>query len=373
MENSKIDCKYLYSILFLSRLFSVFFLIGSIWNGTSTGDKIMSVITAFLLSLISAIPTVIYLKSGENKNITIRAEKISPVWSKCIAAVYIIFYLFICIITGIKFDLFATSIMSPYISQLFFLFIIILCAGYGAYLGLKTISRASAIITAFVGLSIVFMFFTLINKINFNNLTPAFSYGLAPAFNSGLYFMSATAEISSIVVIAGEIKGKIIKNLYLWLGIIFSCLFILVFLVVTVQGKFSDTRLFPIYSIIIQAGFGIFQRLDTIQTGIWTLCLLARLCFFIRLITDIAEQSFNIKKRQPLIIAIIAVITASVCLVSNNIFDLIRQVDISLLFIIFVITTVIIPLSVPVAEKIKNGKSTKAEPNSPADSEKVIT
>lgn len=359
MENNKIDCKYLFCILFLSRLLSYFLILGTVWTDTDPGDKITALFIGYILSLIACVPTVIFLNTGKNESLIIRAKAVSSVFAKITAVIYAVFFLAVCILTCQKFDLFSTSVMSPSFSQFLISATVIICAGYGAYHGLKVISRASVIITGFVVISIVFIFCTLLNKIDFNNLTPPFYRGCTPAIRYAFYYLCVTAEIPAIVSCVSEIKGKTVKNMYIWISTVFIGIFLIGFLVATVQGKFSDTRLFPIYSVIIQAGFGIFKRMDAIQTGIWTTCFLVKLCFYIFLTCKYIQEAFNIKNRLPVIAGTVAVIIVTTSLTSDSLLSIMASDNIILPLSVFLAVSVLLPVSIPIAEKIKTGRTKK--------------
>ena len=356
LPEKKISAAYLFLILFLSRLFVSFTYISTAREQINNGDVPVALLLCAVLTGISFLPSLYFLKTGSTGILT-RAKAISPVFAAILAALYLVAYFFVTLASSMRFDLFASSVMFPDNNHSWFIAVLMLAAGYGAYKGYKTISRAALFITASGVVVLIFILATLTGKMRFDNLTPPFMDGISPVLKISLYSMSVTCEISTIPLLTEHFDGKIKRRFALWILCTFGLTILFSILYGAILGEYGNTEMFPIYAVALQAEINVVQRLDAFQAGIWILCVLVKLCFFLRLMSECLQEGFGIKNRIAATGVIGALITVLILLMSGRILTALSLFRTEIYLPLFLLTTVLLPLSVPVAEKLVNIKS----------------
>jgi hypothetical protein len=124
---------------------------------------------------------------------------------------------------------------------------------------------------------------------------------------------------------------------------VFSLVF---FFVVGSLGAFGDTQLFPTYTAVTLASFGLLERIDALETSIWIICVVQKLSFYIFIITKCLNYTFPKISKKVITLGISVVLCIVTGLLSANIerFEYLSSNVITI--IIFVTLTIILPVSV---------------------------
>ena len=286
MTKSRVSAPQFFSVLYLSMLSSIFMYISSSDISIAQTDSLLRPVVFIAVSIITAIPTYLVLKAfKENINSDLRAD-VKRLFFKTIAGIYAIVY-FVAILRALaRFDLFASSELFPGTDMTVFLVALVIVCGLLSVLGLGALSRASVIFTAIVVGATGFVMLSLWKDVDLLNFTPLLEQGLGSFFYDSVYFSLQGAEIGIIMLFLPEIKGKITKAYILWSilsGITF--IFILFFTVGTL-GVFADTQLFPTYTAVTLAEFGLLERMDALETAIWVLCIVEKVSLYFLGVTN---------------------------------------------------------------------------------------
>ena len=91
------------------------------------------------------------------------------------------------------------------------------------------------------------------------------------------------------------------------------------FFVISTLGAFSDTQLFPTYTAITLAQFGLFERLDALETAIWILCVVTKLTLYISAIVKCICFAFPKLSEKITSVSVGVVITGFLIFISGNI------------------------------------------------------
>ena len=237
-----------------------------------------------VVSIVSAIPTfLIYKKFKESEeNAT---SLFGSKFFKVVAGIYAVVYLVGIVRTVARFDLFASSELFPGTEMTLFIIALVVVCALLSLLKLGALSRAAVIFVIIVGVATGFVMLSLVEEVDFLNFTPLFESGALNFISDSLLFAVQASELGTIIWVLDELKGNIPKTFVWWL--VFSAVSIIavLFFVIGTLGVFADTQLFPTYTAVTLAKFGLLERMDALETAIWILCVVEKVAFYFFVIT----------------------------------------------------------------------------------------
>ncbi len=280
MTKSRVSAPQFFSVLYLSMLSSIFMYISSRGISISQTDALLRPVAFIVISIIVAIPTYLVLKTVKEKAQSDLKVNHKKIFFKIIAGIYALVY-FVAILRALaRFDLFASSELFPGTDMTLFIVALVIVCGLLSLLGLGSLSRAAVIFTAIVVGATGFVMVSLWKDVDLLNFTPLMEQGFGRFFYDSVYFALQGAEIGIIMLFLPQIKGKIAKTYIIWSilsGVTF--IFILFFTIGTL-GAFADTQLFPTYTAVTLAEFGLLERMDALETAIWVLCIVEKVSLY---------------------------------------------------------------------------------------------
>ena len=312
MTKSRVSAPQFFSVLYLSMLSSIFMYISSRDISISQTDSLLRPIVFIFISIIFAIPTFLVFKTVKEKTETGLIVDDKRIFFKIIATVYALVY-FVAILRALaRFDLFASSELFPGTDMTVFIVALVIICGLLSLLGLGSLSRAAVIFTLIVVGATGFVMVSLWKDVDLLNFTPLMEKGVGSFIYDSLYFALQGAEIGIIMLFLPHIKGTIAKTYILWSvlsGVTF--IFILFFTIGTL-GAFADTQLFPTYTAVTLAEFGLLERMDALETAIWVLCIVEKVSlYFLGVISCI---KFILPKIPVKLICGVCIFTVSILL-----------------------------------------------------------
>lgn len=291
MTQTPVKAPAFFSLLYLSVLGSVFMYISSPEITISETESLFRPLVFIVLSIVCAIPTLfVYRKFNESENLKSRFLK--SAFYKIVAIIYALIYLIGIIRTAARFDLFASSELFPGNEMTLFIIALIVVCALLSLLGLGALSRAAVIFVAIVVTATGFVILSLADEVDFLNFTPLFEDGSLKFLWDSFLFAVQASEIGAITLVLPHIKGKVTKNYILWAvlsGLSFS---VVLFFVVGTLGAFADTQLFPTYTAVTLAEFGLIERMDALETAIWILCVVEKIAFYFFVVTKSISSAF---------------------------------------------------------------------------------
>lgn len=321
MLKDRVTPSQFFSLLYLSVLSSIFMYIADRRVSVAQTDSLLRPLVFAVVSIVAFLPMCYLMNKYKVFSQEQRNELSKSKMFKIISVVYGVVYLFDALITAARFDLFASSELFPGKDMTFFLVGLIIVCCFLSHLGLGGLSRASTVFVMIVVLATGFAALTLFQEVDFLNFIPVFENGVTDFAKDSLYFSIQASEIGTIPLVVSNIKGNVKKNYLLWSILSAVSFSVILFFVVGILGEFADTQLFPTYAAISLAEFGLFERLDALETAIWILCIVVKLTFFIYIIVQTFSFSFKkINKHRKLFSAFIGVAIALILVfVSSNI------------------------------------------------------
>ena len=312
MVKNKISTFQFFSILFLTRLLTTVTYIPAYAQGILLSDMIIQALIRAVIGFAVMLPLFVLFHRNPNMNIIDIAEKKWKSLGIIVAVIYLAVLFYYTVATVSRLDVFTGTIVFPDVKVNFFIILVIMICCYGAYLGIEALGRSAVISVVLVGVTISFLFATLLKKIDVMNYTAVFYNGFVPVLKSAFNGAGRTIEYVMIAVAFPKVSGKKTKGFFVWL-IVQAIVTAVLFLVeIGVMGNFANTQLFPIHSLAALADFSIFKRLDALVTGIWLLCAFLKISFLIYLQMDILKRYFH-KFSERKLLTIIYTFLSTVC------------------------------------------------------------
>lgn len=345
MLKEKVSANQFFLLLYLSLLSTVFMYLSSAQIKIAQTDALLRPLVFVLLSFIVIIPTLLVLK----KHIELKANRQyipKTRLLKFIALVYVGVYLISILKTTARFDLFASSELFPNSDMTVFLVLFIVVCAVLSFLGLGALSRAAGVFAFIVCVSTGVVMLSLADEVDFLNFTPLFENGISEFFKEGLLFAVQATEIGTIIMFLPDIKGDIKKSFIGW--IVFSALSfsLIFFFVVGSLGAFADTQLFPTYTSVTLASFGLLERIDALETAIWILCVAEKLSFYFLICVKALQYAFWGVSKKWLSVAVAGIVSVVIAFVSYNIEKFAFLSADVLSVVLFLFGGVILPISV---------------------------
>ena len=361
VSKGKISVFQFFSMLFLSRTLTTVTYLSSYTENIRLSDMLVQPVFRIIIGTAIMIPVYLLYKNHNDKNLLEIIGERSKVIARCVSVFYILTFFYFTIVTIARLDLFAGTIVFPETDVDFMLvFAIILCC-YGAYLGFEALGRSSVISAVFVVPALIFIMVTLVEKVDFLNLTPLFYNGVTPVIKVAVDSVGQTVEYAIIALMLPRVKGNVKKGFFVWLVLQTLLMALMFFFACTVMGNFASTQLFPFHTLASLAEFAMFGRLDAIFTSVWIMCAFIKAGLLIFLQKDILKTQFGKFKGAYYIVAIGILTIISNLFISGRI-ERFTFIDNSIIKIIITgVTVVIIPLCVLIFMRKEKRKCEKQE------------
>jgi hypothetical protein len=152
--------------------------------------------------------------------------------------------------------------------------------------------------------------------------------------------------LGTLIIFLPFVEGNVKKSFVTW-SVVSSLSFSVIFLfVVGSLGGFADTQLFPTYTSVTLASFGLLERIDALETSIWILCVVLKLSLYFLVVIKSIKYSVNKVSDKTIGFFVAAGVSVVISVVSHNIerFSFLSS-DI-LTVILFIICTVVLPVAV---------------------------
>ncbi len=279
MSEKTVTKNQYFMLLYLSLLSSLFMYLSSSKIDIASTDAVLRPVVFILLSFIFSIPAfLVQKKQKELEKNRLYTEK--NIVFKGLALVYAGIYFISIIKATARFDLFVSTELFPNADMTIFLGAMLACCVWISSLGIGALSRAASCFLLLVGISTIIVLVSLLGEVDLLNFTPLFQKGVLQFGEECFIFTAQAMELGTLIMFLPEIKGDIRKNFGLWAlaaGLSFA---VILFFVVGSLGSFADTQLFPTYSSVTLASFGLLERIDALETAIWILCVVGKISFY---------------------------------------------------------------------------------------------
>lgn len=355
MTKSSVSAPQFFALLYLSMLGSMFMYISSPQIKIATAEALLRPVLFAVVSIVFAIPMYLLCVKGNLKE-NLQSEKQSKVY-KGVAVFYGAVYFIDALMTAGRFDLFSSSELFPGTEMTYFIIGLVAVCVVLSFCGLGALGRASTIFTLVVISATIFASLALSKELDFLNFTPLFENGVSKFFFDSFTFSLQASEIGVIVIFFPEIKGNVKKHYILWSVLSAVSFSFILFFVIGTLGTFADTQLFPTYSAVSLAEFGLFERLDALETAIWILCVVTKLTLYIMAIVKCICFAFSKLSEKITSASVGIIISAVLIFISGNVMNF-RYISYTpLVMAVYLLPVIVLPAVLLIYGLIKRRKN----------------
>lgn len=332
MTNSKpgkIAPYQLFFILFVSRVVVSLTYVQSVSVGKMSADLLISIFASWGLSMLACVPAYLCTKKGKN-----------PFKVKWVAILYAVYFIYFSAVNVSRFSYFATSRLTPESSMLFFITAILLCACYGAVMGIEGLGRFGAFCGVILLLTVVMVVVFNIKNAEAINLFPIIKNTRMDIVKNTALLSANSIEPAVFLSLEDKVNGDKKKPLFLGITASYAVIFLLILMCQLVMGFASQAQAYPIFALFQLASMGSMSRLDIFHIAFWVLAIFLKvsgLIYCSTLCVKKYKHSVKCVAASLLSVAVAVIITMVVGMNMVNVTKIISCV-------MFSVCSVIIPL-----------------------------
>ncbi len=346
----------LFAMLYISRM------VVNVTYSSYTSDinslhyGMVAALIALPLTIVMTIPVYLMFKTGDGRTVTDNAYDLFKKWGSIIAVVYGLYFLWILINTLSQFNVMVTNVLNPTASVLVLSLAVVVASMYGAYKGIEALGRASTVIFIFITVALIILFCTLVPKVDTLNYIPVTTENTQNIFSVVTNMLAKNSCVSAMAILLPFVKGKTRGTVTWWSIAVYVTTAVFILLITGVLGDYLETQVFPVYTLTAVASLGVTERLDGLFLGVWTAGMFVKISLYIYLLSACVKRIFGevISRWSILICGVLVLVTAMGITATDGLFDM--MFNNRLLLILTLITSVVIPLFIAVANKIKKIK-----------------
>lgn len=349
---SQISSWQLFSLLLLSRLLTTITFMPVLNLNIGNTDYIVSTVFGGVLSILFFIPSFIYIK--KNRGITQISDGVSKKLTRLIAIIYALFFLMYIFSTLTRINLFVSAVVFPQRSTELFMVLSIAAACYAASHGLEALGRVGSVTMLFFILSFIVILFSLRERFDINNLSPALYDGIKPLGVLIWGTIMSTVEPAALMIVLPKVSGKLMKSFVIWIICFISIASLIFLFLMSTLGEAALLELFPFHSMAVLSQFGVFERMDALLIGTWIMSAFVKSSFLILIIADLLSENIKKLKRGTVIISMFLIISAVILAQSKSIMYFKANLSLILNSILFLLFVVVIPAALLIIDKLRN-------------------
>ena len=351
---AEISSLQFYTVLFLSRVFAAVTYIMSIRTELASTDRVISSLLAGLYMLVTAIPLAVLIRQNSSSSVLERAEKISPLLSRVLCAVYFIELIYLGVITSVRFGIFTGSVMFPDTNIMFFIFMMLAFSAFTAFRGIEGLGRSAFVMLFPVLLSLIFVFTAQKGRADLLNMTVPLSSSAEGIVSTAVFTASRTGELLFAALMPQNVKKQKSRHIFIFILCVTAVLAASELAMSLVLGNYGETQLYGMYSLSVLARFGFIERLDALFSCVWLLCAGAKSALTLFACSSLLSF-FTKKSRNLLYICLCAVLIFLGALpLSGNLIGLSQLINAPVTQIFYLLGVVVMPSVVMLGERVKN-------------------
>lgn len=352
----------LFIIMLLSRLFVTLMYMSPTGFKINSSDLMLQIIIGAILVFVTAVPSFLLLRDDNESALLRRCDDISTSFGKMASVLFLIAFLFWSMRTLIRFDVFVSTVIFPESDIRWFLVVLVICSLYSVIMGIDVLGRTAQIFITLVVFSIVFVMASTANRISITNFTPMMYDGIYRPFQAGVGTMASCIELTYPLIFRDKIKGKPIACVFPWVGTIMSVLLVLTFWGAGVLGDYTNTQLFPVFSLTTLTSVGFLERLDVFLTAAWVVCVFVKIAICINIVQICLTELFTFLSERRAMIISATIISVFALLIRESYMTKAFVSNISGAVVVYAVVVVLIPVILLSAEKnAERGRGTVHE------------
>lgn len=342
MLKEKVSVNQFFALLYLSLLSTVFMYLSSEHIKIAQTDALLRPVIFVVVSFVVGVPVFLVLK--RHTRLTVEHKYIGEsAVLRVVAFVYGVVYVIGILKAAARFDLFASSELFPGNDMTVFLVVILCACALMSGLGLGALSRGAGVFAFLVCITTLFVMLSLWSEVDLLNFTPLLENGVGAFLEDGLIFAVQATEIGTIIMVLPDLKGNVKKAYIIWTVLSAVTFSLVLFFVIGSLGAFADTQLFPTYTSVTLASFGLLERIDALETAIWILCIIEKISFYFLVAIKAFSYAVGCASRRTITFILCAVVCVVVVLVSYNIEHFAFLSADVLSVVLFLVAVVVLP------------------------------
>lgn len=292
MIEKKVTTGQFYSLLYICSVVAAFMFVSTTVIDLGSTDAILFPLVFGVFSLVTIVPTFIFYKKSGGVSVLKATHEKSKTFSRFIAVCYMFLVFILLLRTLARLDLFVSSEVFPENTMTFLIVSIVIVSAGLSLLGIGALSRASTIFLILVTLSVSVVVNSAFSNIETINFVPLFMNGEEEFFKQALSYSVFFPESACLILFLSDIKGNIKRGYFVYLIFLVLSLTIVSFTVVGALGEFCNTQLFPAFAISSVGEFRVLERFESIQSSVWTVCIVAKTTLQIMIISNCIRHLF---------------------------------------------------------------------------------
>lgn len=292
MTKDKVTTGQFYSLLYICSVVAAFMFVSTTVVDLGATDAILFPSVFGVLSLITIIPSFWFCKKSKGVSVLKATELKSRFFSVFIAVFYIVLVFVLLLRTLARLDLFVSSEIFPENTMTFLIVSIVIVSTGLSLLNIGALARASTIFLLMVIISVSIVVSATLSNIESVNFVPFLMNGEQEFFKQALAYSMFFPESACLILFLSEVKGNVKKGYLLYILFLVLSLTIVSFTVVGALGEFCNTQLFPAFAISSVGEFTVLERFESIQSSVWTVCIVAKTTLQIMIISNCIRHVF---------------------------------------------------------------------------------
>ena len=361
LTRTQLTTMQLFIIMLLSSLFVTLMYMSPTGFKMNSSDLMLQIIIGAVLTFITAIPAYLLIRDDNSQGLLKRCDDASTAFGKTTAVIFLVAFLFWSMRTLVRFDVFVSTVIFPESDVRLFLLILVVCSLYSVIMGIDVLGRTAQIFVTLVAFSIIFVMVSTANRLSITNFTPMMYDGFYRPFQAGVSTMASCIELTYPLIFKDKIKSKPIVCVFPWVGVIMSILLVLTFWGAGVLGDFSNTQLFPVFSLTTLTSVGFLERLDVFLTAAWVVCVFVKIAICINIVQICIVEIFKSLSEKKAMIISAVVISILALMIRESYTTKAFVSNISAAVTVYAIIVVLVPVILISAEKMKKKASGNPE------------
>ena len=277
----------------------------------------LGALLAVPITVIISLPEIVFSLKEKSSPVDC-AYKICRPLGDVSAVVYTLFFMYIAAITLMRFDAFSLSSMQTVELPVAFSVLMLLPILYMAIKGIEPIARFAGVLVFLAFFAIVVIFLFLIPRMSLYNLVTPFYSGVSEVFKNTALIISNSVEPLMFMFLLKTAKGVKYRHFLIFSAFAVLAIEIILISIVAVLGDFNAIQVFPYYTVSSSIGGAVIERLDALQTGVWTILALIKSAVCIYLAGVCLEKIVPKKFRTLMYIALVVLLGVIIAVFSGD-------------------------------------------------------
>lgn len=277
----------------------------------------LGVLLAMPVTIIISLPGIAFSLKEKSSPVDC-AYKICRPLGDVSAVLYALFFMYIAAITLMRFDAFSLSTMQSVELPVAFSALMLLPILYVAIKGIEPIARFAGVFVFIAFFAIVIIFLFLIPRMSSYNLVTPFYSGVSDLFKNAALIISNSVEPVMFMFLLKAANGVKYRHFLIFSGFAVLAIEIILLSIVAVLGDFNATQVFPYYTVSSSIGGAVIERLDALQTGVWTILALIKSAVCIYIAGTCLEKIVPKKLRTVMYIALVVLLGVGIAVLSGD-------------------------------------------------------